>query len=147
MTLAGRRWTPDGFGIASDVSNSVTTRHPNEWPTKTTGAPSVAALRAASTTNCTFAPIWEGKLPAHLPLAIVVVLPKVAKAWRRARAFNAMVRLKISIGSTGQVQTVDILKSSDADDLQDEVVDAVKEAQWPTSKGGLALEWIFAFKR
>jgi TonB family protein len=76
-----------------------------------------------------------------------LVLPKVAKAWRRARAFNAMVRLKISIGSTGQVQTVDILKSSDADDLQDEVVDAVKEAQWPTSKGGLALEWIFAFKR
>mmetsp|Transcript_3282 Transcript_3282/g.8011 ORF Transcript_3282/g.8011 Transcript_3282/m.8011 type:complete len:299 (+) Transcript_3282:103-999(+) len=80
MTLEGNLWTPDGFGIASDVSNSATTRHPKEWPTRITGAPSAAARRAASTTSWTFAPIWEGKLPAHLPLAIVVVLPKVASA-------------------------------------------------------------------
>ena len=76
-----------------------------------------------------------------------LVLPKLAKAWRRARAFNAMVRLKISIGPTGQVQTVDIAKSSDADDLQDKVVDAVKEAAWPTSERGISIEWTFAFKR
>ena len=76
-----------------------------------------------------------------------LVLPKLAKAWRRARAFNAMVRLKISIGPTGQVQTVDIAKSSDADDLQDKVIDAVKEAAWPTSERGISIEWTFAFKR
>jgi len=76
-----------------------------------------------------------------------LVLPKLAKAWRQARAFNAMVRLKISIGPTGQVQTVDIVKSSDADDLQDKVVDAIKEAEWPTSERGISIEWTFAFKR
>jgi TonB family protein len=75
------------------------------------------------------------------------VLPKISKAWRRARAFNAMVRLKIFIGAKGQVKTVDILKSSDAADLEDEVVHAVKTAEWPTSEQGLTIEWTFAFKR
>ena len=88
MTLEGRRWTPDGFGTASLVSNSATTRHPNEWPTKITGAPS-AAVFGRRRPSWTFAPIWEGKLPAHLPLAIVVVLPKVAKACVSAGAVAA----------------------------------------------------------
>ena len=88
MTLEGKRWTPEGFGTASLVSSSATTRHPNEWPTKITGAPSAAARRAASTTNWTFAPIWEGKFPAHLPLAIVWVAGKIlsSKASRQREA-------------------------------------------------------------
>jgi TonB family protein len=75
------------------------------------------------------------------------VLPKIGKAWRRARAFNAMVRLRISIGVKGQVETADILKSSDAVDFESEVVDAVKATEWPASDQDITIEWTFAFRR
>ncbi|MCO4768558.1 MAG: TonB C-terminal domain-containing protein [Deltaproteobacteria bacterium] len=81
--------------------------------------------------------------------AFEAIVGKVDKAWRPAKAFHAMVKVRVTVNGDGEVEEVDIVKSRDADDFEDDIADAVEDLELPETDDGEDAEvtWTFAFKR
>lgn len=74
------------------------------------------------------------------------LLGDIDKEWRRAKAFHAMVRVRVDLDDDGGASSVRVVKSRDADDFEDAVARIVEDLRVRGARGG-SLEWTLAFKR
>ena len=75
------------------------------------------------------------------------MLSKIDKAWRPARSFQAMIRVRITLNEDGDVDDVEIVKSRDADDFDKEVRAVLNDVRFPNTRDGGELKVTFVFRR
>ena len=104
------------------------------------------AVEKYYTSNVTFDDVMLDFDEDDVTEAFDKLLGDIDKEWRRAKAFHAMVRVRVELDDDGGASSVRVVKSRDADDFEGAVARIVEDLRVSGARGG-SLEWTLAFKR